>query len=356
MRRPLSRRFMFRSMGRPEGLVVGLVYELLGSSGGGADAAPIDADAEYEPVETLEALEAAFRAIGHRPTRLGRPHDLLKGEPAIDVALSIAEGFGTRNREAWAPVLLEMMGIPRLGSDALSLSLSLDKALTRTVVSAAGVAVAPGAVLRHPDDAARWSGPYPAFVKPRFEGSSKGISTSSRAENENELRKEAARTLEHYRQDALVEAFLPGPEYTVCVRGHAPPRAAPVLQRALDPATGIGHHALQRPAAGAPSSAPGTPSAAGVLTDALEERLQRDALRAFQALECLDFARVDFKLDAAGTPMFLEINTLPTFAPDGSFAILAELEGRSYADYLGEVFAEALARLDFDPQAEGDPR
>ena len=52
-----------------------------------------------------------------------------------------------------------------------------------------------------------------------------------------------------------------------------------------------------------------------------------------------------FKLDAKESPRFLEINPLPTFAPDGSFGILAELAGRSYADFVGGVLAEALERL-----------
>ena len=58
-----------------------------------------------------------------------------------------------------------------------------------------------------------------------------------------------------------------------------------------------------------------------------------------------DFARADFRVDADGRPWFLEINPLPTFAPDDTFAILAELQGRDYIPYLADVFADALERL-----------
>ena len=276
-------------------------------------------------------------SVGHRPARLGRPHELLKaGEPPVDAALSIAEGRDTRNREAWAPVLLEMFGVPRLGSDALTLSLSLDKAWTRSVVADAGVPVATGTVMGSGEEARGWAGPFPAFVKPRFEGSSKGIDTSSRVESETELAAAVERTTRTYRQPALVEAFLPGAEYTVCVTGNAPATAHPVLQRALDPASRIGHHALTTAA---------EPLLTGDLDPALETQLADYALRAYASLECLDFARVDFKLDADGAPRFLEINTLPTFARDGSFAILAELEGRPVEALLADVFAAALRRL-----------
>ena len=58
-----------------------------------------------------------------------------------------------------------------------------------------------------------------------------------------------------------------------------------------------------------------------------------------------DFARADFRLDRHGRPHFLEMNPLPTFAPDGSFGIIAELLGRRLEDLLAEILGEALVRL-----------
>jgi D-alanine-D-alanine ligase len=115
-------------------LRIGIVYERLDARPR-RPGEPIDVLAEYEPESTIAALEDAIRELGHQPVRLGAPAELLaragRGEPlAIDAALDIAEGERTRNREAWAPVLLEMLGVPTLGSDALTLSLSLDKAWT----------------------------------------------------------------------------------------------------------------------------------------------------------------------------------------------------------------------------------
>ena len=126
-------------------LSIGLVYDLLGTYPR-RPRDPPDVDAEYEPEATINLLEAAFARLGHRCVRLGSPHALLarmgKGElPELDAAMTIAEGWGGREREAWAPVLLAMAGIPTLGSDATSLSVSLDKHWTRALVAAAGVPV-----------------------------------------------------------------------------------------------------------------------------------------------------------------------------------------------------------------------
>jgi D-alanine-D-alanine ligase len=281
--------------------------------------------------------------------RIGNPQELLaragKGElPALDAAWNIAEGYGSRNREAWAPVLLEMLHVPVLGSDALTLSLSLDKAWCNTLVAAAGVPVPPQAVLATAGDAERAAlpGSFPLFAKPRWEGTAKGIHPGSRVDAAAALAREVERIVRDYAQPALVQPFLPGAEYTVCVVGHRPPRALAVLQRALEAASGIGVHALERH----PAPAGGwRHRVAGELSPELEATLAAHALCVFEALACRDFGRVDFRLDADGAPWFLEINPLPTFAPDGSFGILAELEGRSLEDLLAEVLREGLVRL-----------
>jgi D-alanine-D-alanine ligase len=329
-------------------LAFGLVFDLLGTWPG-RPGEPPDVGVEYEPEDTVRVLEAAIRRLGHEPVRIGNPHALLsgigKGElPALDVALSIAEGRGTRNREAWAPVLLEMAGIPALGSDALTLSATLDKAWASTLVAAAGVPVPNPRVVGSADEARSLdlSGAFPLFVKPRWEGTAKGIAPTSRVHDAEALAAEVDRIASIYGQPALVETFLAGAEYTVTIVGNAPPRVLPVLQRALDATTGIGLHAVERhpaPPGGWRASLPGS------LEAELEAELGRLGIAAYEALGCLDFARADFRLDAEGRPRFLEMNPLPTFAPDGSFGILAELAGRSLEDVLAEVLAAGLRRL-----------
>jgi len=330
-------------------LTIGLAYDLVGSHPGGPGTPP-DADAEFEPEATVEVIEAAVSRLGHRPLRLGNPHALLacagKGEvPTLDAALSIAEGFGTRNREAWVPVLLEMLAVPALGSDALTLSLSLDKAWTKDVVAAAGVPVAPHLSVCSPSELAGRAlpGGFPLFVKPRWEGTAKGIATSSKVEDAKALAREVERVVSLYRQPALIEPFLSGAEYTVTLVGNAPPRVLPMLQRALERETGIGVHALERHARAENRTL--RYSLPGELSPTLEQRLGALATRAFDALRCRDFARADFRLDPEGKPCFLEMNPLPTFSPDGSFGILAELLERSLPDLLAEVIKGGLLRL-----------
>ncbi len=325
-------------MTRP--LRVGLCYDRFGDAPP-PPGAPADWDAEYEPEETIAALEAALRRLGHTPVRIGNAQALLAAMSAgplrLGAAVTIAESYGSRNREAHVPVLLELAGVPCVGSDALSLSVSLDKHLTKTVVAATGVAVPPGVAVAPGADLAALSGlAFPLMVKPRYEGTAKGIAPSSRCRTPAELRAEVGRQHALYRQDVVVEAFVDGAEFTVGVVGTGGgARALPPLQRAVEPVSGIGVHAL-----------PGDPAyvVEGVLSDALDRSLAGAALAAHRALECRDFSRSDFRVGADGVPVFVEINPLPTFAPDGTFAILAELDGQPYDAFLSDVLGAALDR------------
>ena len=325
---------------------IGLVYDRFGDTPP-PPGAPPDWDAEYEPEETVAALEAAVFHLGHVPVRVGSARALLdllaKGPPSFDVGWSIAEGYGTRNREAHAPVLLELAGVPAVGSDALTLSVSLDKHLTKLIAARAGLDTPAWTLVHAVEELADAAlPPLPAFVKPRYEGTSKGIAPTSRCDTSAQLRAEVARQAALYGQDLLVEAFVAGAEFTVGVVGHDPPEALPVLQRATERATGVGLHALERHE---DPAAPFAYDLSGRLDAPLEAALQRAALAAHDALGCLDYSRSDFRVETNGRIWFLETNPLPTFAPDGTFAILAELAGRSYPDFLAGVLARALRRL-----------
>lgn len=293
-----------------------------------------DRFAEFEPESTIKVMEAAIRHAGHEPVRLGGPLSILKQKPDIDLVWNISEGYGTRNREAWGPALLEMYGIPFLGSDALTLSVSLDKRLTKIVAVSLGIPV-PGtrySVLGEESSGPRSTSNGLRLAKPRYEGTAKGLSAASIVETEDELNAAVARIHEVYKQDAIVEPFLAGPEFTVAVMGQ-PLKAYPVLERGLDAATKLGSHVVKDG---------GEVLVSGSLTPELEATLHEWSLRLCDELGVRHFARLDFKCDEAGNPFFLEINPLPTFAVDQTFAILAELEGVEFGEWLGERVREMI--------------
>jgi D-alanine-D-alanine ligase len=335
---------------------------------------PPDQFAEFEPESTIVAMEQAIIATGHTPLRLGAPRELLRGRPQVDLIWNIAEGYGTRNREAWVPILCEMYRIPFLGSDALTLSASLDKAVTKQIARNLGIPTSDWIIAPYranPNNASSSSPqasaatttthltlttdtlctldgplpPFPLFLKPRYEGTAKGITAANVVHDADELVDQINRLHRQYRQDVLIEAFLPGSEFTVALSG-CPLQSHPVLERGLDAQTGIGFHVME---ALQPGERDYTLQQA--LTSPMEAMLQWWSRQLCDEMSILDFARFDFKCDSAGNPYFLEVNPLPTFAIDNTFAILAELKGVTYPAFLAEILQAAIERV-VGPQPE----
>jgi D-alanine-D-alanine ligase len=310
--------------------------------------APDDAQEEFDSPETIAALAEVLRGRGHEVEVLGDGPpllDRLRHHPP-DFVFNLAEGRGTsRSREAWVPAVLEMLGIPYSGSDPLTLAVTLDKPVAKTLVAAAGVATPAGLTAVQPGDAAALSGPDWAgkkiILKPAWEGSSKGIRAKCLTQAGPEARDLVAELLEQYRQPVLVEEFIAGEEVTVGLVGNAPPRLVGQLHVVPQRAEPDFVYSLEvkrdyerRVRYQSPPDLP----------DDVRQRTGAAALAVFAALGCRDVARVDFRI-RDGVPYFLEVNPLPGINPVTSdLVILARLNGWSYEQLIGTVVDAALAR------------
>lgn len=291
-----------------------------------------DTFAEFDTRETVEALISALEKRGYDAVPIGNARQLLERLPClnIDIIFNIAEGgLRGRCREAYVPALLEVYNIPYVGSGPSTQALCLDKLMTKKIVSSQGIRT-PG-IKR-----------FPCIVKPRYEGSAKGINRSSLVSNLYELKNRLQYIERTYEQPGLAEEFIEGWEFTVAVIGNTPPQAFPPLQRAVDKITGLSSHILNKDEA----------SEVREFQDplefdkGLEERLKSDALAAYISLGCRDFARVDFRVNFKGEAYLLELNPLPSLARNDSFAILAECLNISYEDIIDKILTEALRRYD----------
>ncbi len=303
---------------------------------------PLDANAEFDHPSTIDVICDALTALGHRVVRIGNMEQLLStvNRLAVDIVFNVAEGQAGRNREAQVPILLEMKGIPYVGSDALSLSLTLDKLMTKKVLLGEGIPTPRHFTMLHADDRVPPDLDFPLIVKPRCEGSSKGISERSVVHSLAELKAQAAWVIETYRQPALVEEFIRGTEFTVAVIGNDPPETYPVVQIQIDGRLDLGElfYTFSRIASGADYLCPARIDAP------LEKQLRELALRTYQAVECLDFGRVDFRVDGKGNPYVLEINPLPSLSTEDVFMVLALNEGVRYETLIGRIVEAAAKR------------
>ena len=198
---------------------------------------PPDLNAEFDAAETISVIEAALQRGGHAVTRLGNGRQLLERLPLrdVDIVFNIAEGSEGRNRESHVPILLEMLRIPCVGADGLTLGLTLDKVLTKKVLMAEGIPTPRFAEVEDP--AALMSLPltYPLIVKLRHDGSSKGLTEHSLVTSPAALVRQVEWLWRTYRQASVfVEEFIEGQEFTVGILGNDPPQVCPVVQVTLD--------------------------------------------------------------------------------------------------------------------------
>ncbi len=303
--------------------------------------------AEFDSEETIGFVSGALASLGHDVDRIGSVYDLVKRLAAgerWDLVFNITEGLYGRSREAQVPALLEAYQIPYTFSDPLTLALSLDKAMTKTVVRAAGV-LTPDfytvSSLQELNRPAADAPPFPNFVKPLSEGTGKGVTPASIVRNARELEAQCATLLERYAQPVLVEAYLPGREFTVGILGTgAKARAVGVLEVALrEGAEPLVYSYLNK------ELCEQYVDYVLVRDDSIIEEASVLALRAYAALGCRDAGRVDFKADAAGRLFFLEINPLAGIHPTHSdLPILCRQAGMSYEALLAAIVSSALER------------
>src|SRR5262249_25090847 len=131
---------------------------------------------------------------------------------APELVFNTAEGRRGRAREAFYPALFEELGFPYTGSDAYVLAVTLDKYMTKLVLSQPGVDCPRGRMLTLADwqrqgEAALGGVPLPCIVKPNYEGSSKGIGDESVARDPRQLARIAQRMLEAYPAGVLIEEY-----------------------------------------------------------------------------------------------------------------------------------------------------
>jgi D-alanine-D-alanine ligase len=310
---------------------------------------PDDFQEEFDSPETLEAIAAVLRGLGHTVELLGDGRPMLErllNEPP-EFVFNFAEGHGIgRSREARVPAVLEMLDIPYTGSDPLALAVTLDKDCARRLVQSHGVAIPAGVVCARGDEAsirATFSElpASPWIVKPAWEGSSKGIRGKCVVDTPEEAATAIRQLQRDYIQPVLVEEYVTGEEITVGVIGNDPPRVIGVMRVLPQQATDRFVYSLEvkrdwrrQVAYECPAALPADRLAA----------IEKAAIAAYQALGCRDVSRIDFRL-RQGTPYFLEANPLPGLNPETSdLVILARLAGWSYERLIGGILQAALAR------------
>jgi D-alanine-D-alanine ligase len=225
--------------------------------------------------------------------------------------------------------MLEVLGLPYTGSGVLGSALGMDKLRTKQVWISAGIPTPPFTPLRDAGavEALRDTLSYPVIVKPAHEGSSIGISKVAAAE---QLRA-AWELARRYDDEVFAEQWITGREYTAGILGH---ETLPLIR--LETPNAFYDYAAKYEANTTRYLIP-----CG-LEPAREAALQAQALTAFRAVGASGWGRVDFLLDEAGRPWFIEVNTIPGLTDHSLVPMAARASGLDLARLVCRILDTTL--------------
>jgi len=317
-------------------LLHGDAQDRIAWEGAGREAHAIAASLERSGFKAVEM--AAGPSLAELVEQLAQLHP--------DFVFNVCESFAGNSRwEAAVASLLELLRLPYTGNSALTLSLAQDKFLCKKLLEGYGMPVARGSCLATED------GPLPAdlapplLVKTRFEDASHGISLRNVCHSVADARECARDLIRSWRQDCLVEEFLPGREFNIGVLFDG--EVLPIAEIEYQLASGL-PHLVTYEAKWVTGSAYdlGTPvkCPAENLDRVLAAKLGHLAAQAYRAVGCRDYARVDLRLNAAGEPCILEVNPNPDISPDAGLARAATRGGIPYDELISRIARAALCR------------
>lgn len=327
---------------------------------------PPDQWDDLDSEKTVDALVQAIRSGGHTC-------EFLEGDQTIfaniqkfkpDICFNICEGHFGDSREAQIPAILEMLRIPYTGSKVLTLSLALDKSMTKRVLTYHDLPTAPFQSFERIDDPLSDELTFPLFVKPSREGTGMGVSAKSIVRDEVELREQVDMVIRKYKQSALVEKYIEGREVTVGLVGNLIGPASRRMPESDDsPLIVSGLHFLPPMEVDLrPFQDSDTVYSNRLKVDLADQLnylcpapLPQDMIddlnwytaAVFRVTGALDVSRIDFRLDMHDNwkPYILEINPIPGMSPGISDLVIeAAAENIDHTQLVNMVLDTALTR------------
>ena len=275
------------------------------------------------------SVATALRSLGHEvmeldPSRSAGGWQLGAGTDVVFLAL-----HGTYGEDGTVQAELDHLGVAYTGCDAAASRLGFDKALTKERCVAAGVPTARSLVVE--SGKASWPLGWnpPVVLKPVRQGSSVGLQFVERVAEWPGALTEAMR----HDSPVLVEEKISGRECTVGILGDQP---LPIVE--VRPKSGVYDYRTKYSVGETEYFCPAP------FDNATTRRVQDAALTVFRAIGGRDYSRVDVMVHADGSPVVLEVNTLPGMTETSLLPKAALAAGIGYAELCQRMVDLAVKR------------
>ncbi len=310
--------------------------------------------------EEMRLLEEAVRGAGHVVSTFNIRDDidqllgaLVRERP--DAVMNLVEFFHDDfAHEHHVAAMFELLGVSYTGARPQALALCQNKPHAKALLVAAGLPTPRGIVVevggKVPADL---SLKFPMIVKPAYEDASGGIDAGSVVADRAALEARVAHVLAEHAMPAVVEEYIAGRELHCAVIGNDPPEALPLFEMEFADAVDDDGRPLPKIITYRAKWDPFSRDFYAVDSRCPPEDLEPEvvayvqdvAIRAYRALGCRDYARVDMRLDElTGEPYVLEVNPNPDLSVGDAFAQCVRASGRTYAEAVAEIVAHAVAR------------
>lgn len=311
---------------------------------------------------TVKEVEAALKKEGFttgliplRPLKLDNLDEFIlkiKAAAAEDcIVFNLCEeAFGKSSFEMHIAALLELYGLRFTGSGPLTLGLALNKGLTKDILYSSDLLTPEYAVMKEPPAKLKRTLKFPLIVKPLKEDASIGIDSEAVVKTMKELKKRVEFIITKFNQPAIVEEYVDGREFNIAVLGNGkniralPPSEIDFVDFPEGKPKICCYEAkwVQE----SPFYKKTVPVCPANIPDAMKDELQAVALKAYHAMGCRDYARVDVRVGEDGNIKVLEVNPNPDISSDAGLARAARAVGLDYAKLVAEIVTTASERYE----------
>ncbi|MFA5770408.1 MAG: ATP-grasp domain-containing protein [Patescibacteria group bacterium] len=313
-------------------------------------------EADFDDPETTKLQIKYLKKLGYKifPIEANEKayFKLYRLKNKIDLVFNVSEGLHGQDREAQIPAMLEMLKIPYTGSPPLTQAIILNKAKTKEILIANKIPTLQYQLLSSGKDRLRKTFDYPLMVKPVSEGSSAGITNKSVVYNEIELYKQVDYIINTFNEQALVEPYLEGREFSVALLGN-PPQIFPILEsdHSMLPKKYMPYDSLEVKWFYELETSGNHLKCPAKIPLNLEKKINKICLELWKALGIRDWCRIDIRCDKKNNPYVLEVNsppgcTPPEHDPASYFPMIARTVGIDYENLLKRIIETALKRYE----------
>lgn len=268
----------------------------------------------------------------------------------IDLVFNVSEGIYGKDREAQIPAMLEMLQLPYTGCGPLTEALVLNKSKTKDILIANKIPTLPYQLFKTGKEVLDKKLKFPLIVKPVAQGSSAGITNRSVVNNEKNLRQQIKKIIDIFKEEVLVEQYLPGREFSVALLGN-PPRVLPIIEadHSKLPKNYLPIDSLEVKWIFEEQTGTDYLTCPAKVSVKLKNKLIKICKQTWEALNIIDWCRIDIRCDLQENPYVLEVNSPPGIIPPevsttSYFPLAARKAGIDYEELLKIIVESAWQR------------